>query len=310
MYLRVFFSLRAQSLLGVWVRIELNMLRFLLIISTLEVDTYSENVMKYFIVQSFASAVFIFSSCLSMIISPLIFFFVYLAILVKLGLAPFHSWFLNLIELSSLNILFLLSTVQKIIPLYILSSLKEKWSLIFALVLTLFVRVRAGRAYIGLKALLAASSIRNLVWVVISREISLGLAFWFFFIYSLNLLMLIRFLIPGGKDLTRRLGNKDVWIILVIFIVFLSLGGVPPFVGFFAKLVVLKELSSFISRRFLLLVLFCSGLIIVFYINYSFRSLRISPRDGHKVPSIRGYVLSFTRILFIVRPFLLFVFFN
>jgi len=82
--------------------------------------------MKYFIVQSFASAVFIFSSCLSMIISPLIFFFVYLAILVKLGLAPFHSWFLNLIELSSLNILFLLSTVQKIIPLYILSSLKEK----------------------------------------------------------------------------------------------------------------------------------------------------------------------------------------
>lgn len=105
---------------------ELNLLRFLLLLSISETGTFSENLMKYFLVQSFASAIFIFSTCLSLILSPLCFFFVFLSILLKLGLAPFHSWFLNLIELSTLSTLLLLSTIQKVIPLYALSIFSEK----------------------------------------------------------------------------------------------------------------------------------------------------------------------------------------
>merc|ERR1711915_939691 len=45
-------------------------------------------------------------------------------IIIKLGAAPFHGWFISIIKRSSLWILFLLSTVQKLIPLLILSNLK------------------------------------------------------------------------------------------------------------------------------------------------------------------------------------------
>merc|ERR1719430_313599 len=49
--------------------------------------------------------------------------FIFTRIIIKLGAAPFHRWFLSLSKTLSLLILMLISTVQKIIPIIILRLL-------------------------------------------------------------------------------------------------------------------------------------------------------------------------------------------
>merc|ERR1712024_164967 len=42
---------------------------------------------------------------------------------VKLGVSPFHSWFISILKTRPLKILFILSSVQKFIPLVILNNI-------------------------------------------------------------------------------------------------------------------------------------------------------------------------------------------
>lgn len=97
---------------------------------------------------------------------------------------------------------------------------------------------------------------------------------------------------------------------LLLLIIFISLGGVPPFIGFFAKLVVLKELASFLSLSLLLLLLICSGLIILFYTRYSFSALSLTPRSSYKALPTRSYLLGMGGVGFNLIPLILFIFFD
>ena len=48
-----------------------------------------------------------------------------LGLILKLGLAPFHSWFINLVLIIKKNSLFILITLQKVLPLYFLIIIRE-----------------------------------------------------------------------------------------------------------------------------------------------------------------------------------------
>ena len=52
---------------------------------------FVENMIKYFLVQAFGSAAFIMSVRVTIILSPRFYLVCYLAVVLKLGLAPFHS---------------------------------------------------------------------------------------------------------------------------------------------------------------------------------------------------------------------------
>ena len=128
---RLILSLRSNSSLIMWVSLEVNILRFLPIMSSNDISPF-ENTIKYFLVQSLASVLFITTTIIRIykykysIERVLI-----LAMVLKLGIAPFHSWFIIIVKVTNLHNLFLLSTVQKFIPLIIIRSLDIKYNLIF-----------------------------------------------------------------------------------------------------------------------------------------------------------------------------------
>lgn len=106
-----------------WVSLEINMLRFLPILVSSEVSPL-ENSIKYFLVQRLASILFIISVLAgSFNYSCVIEAIVIIPLLIKLGAVPLHGWFLSLVKTVNMYTLFLLSTVQKAIPLVILSTL-------------------------------------------------------------------------------------------------------------------------------------------------------------------------------------------
>merc|ERR1712170_28987 len=91
-------------------------LRFLPIISSKE-NIEIENSIKYFLIQRWASVIFLMRFFFFYMINNAFYILINLSLFIKLGIRPFHSWFVSILKTSSLNILFMLSRIQKIIPL-------------------------------------------------------------------------------------------------------------------------------------------------------------------------------------------------
>lgn len=88
-----------------------------------------------------------------------------LRLLIKLGVRPFHSWFISILKTRSLNILFILSTFQKVIPLLILFNIKINNYLLFLnifITIIFFLIILLPRT-IYINKVLAMSSINNII---------------------------------------------------------------------------------------------------------------------------------------------------
>jgi len=182
----VFVAIRSNSTIIIWVRLELNILRFLPIITSREYSPM-ENSIKYFLVQRVASIIYITCVLLCLIkYNYTLELFIAIRIIIKLGAAPFHGWFLSLAKSLRLFVLILISTVQKIIPILITRVLNIFNSMIiFVCIITFLVIFYNSIMLLSLIKILALSRINNLVWflVRIMRGIQFFFFFFFFFIY-------------------------------------------------------------------------------------------------------------------------------
>merc|ERR1711994_297144 len=103
---------------------------------------------------------------------------------------------------------------------------------------------------------------------LISRNfISLKLIIIFFIIYIYMLSGVI--FIYGQIKLGRffYINSINFFDKFFLILVFMSLGGIPPLLGFLRKFVVLKILSSFFNIFFLILIIFSSLILLYFYLS-------------------------------------------
>lgn len=188
---------------------------------------------------------------------------------------------------------FFLSTVQKFIPLLILRLLPSSYSLIITLVLLTLVSVLIiGITQTALKKLFAVSSLNNVSWLLIGTQINLA-------VWNLYLIIYMGLLAPLLQILSC-LGNQNLAHSLIItlpnslklglVILLLSLGGLPPFLGFFNKIMIIKLI---ISSVLLLLLIVCRSLILLYYyLSWSFFILRILPINTAPVShSLRSVIM-------------------
>jgi NADH-ubiquinone oxidoreductase chain 2 len=89
-------------------------------------------------------------------------FFLGLARIAKLGSAPFHFWYINILERMAWPLFFLLSTVQKVLPLIVARLFMRRVELIFFIFLSLWVGAVGIRSQLLLKRIIAYSSLFNL----------------------------------------------------------------------------------------------------------------------------------------------------
>merc|ERR1712037_20796 len=186
------------------VRLELNILRFLPIITSSEYSPI-ENSIKYFLIQRIASIIYIICVLICLIKYNFILeTFMITRMMIKLGAAPFHGWFLSLSKSVRLFVLLLISTIQKIIPVLIVRSLNLFNSMIiFVCVITFFVIFYNSIMLLRLIKILALSGINNLVWFLV--RIITGIQFFFFFFFFYLLLTIYRYfyyiLLPCKKGI-------------------------------------------------------------------------------------------------------------
>lgn len=264
-------SISATNWLGIWVGLELNMLSFIPILNSNKNILTNEASLKYFLIQAVASIIFICSAISNTLFFSLFnntnfslhtVFFINIALLLKLGAAPFHAWFISIINGISWINCFLLITWQKITPLCILTYLIFNHKLLILISsLSLLVGSIGGLNQTQLKKILAFSSVNHLGWIFTSMILNKNLFSLYFFLY-----IFINAIIVWTSNLYKINSIKHIFTLNITWLFILrifSLGGLPPFLGFLPKLLILQALIS--KNLFLSFTLVITTLVTLFY---------------------------------------------
>nr|YP_010954732.1 NADH dehydrogenase subunit 2 [Dorcus tanakai]WMW30117.1 NADH dehydrogenase subunit 2 [Dorcus tanakai] len=293
-------AMSSYSWMGMWVGLEINLLSFIPLISTSKNMFSSESALKYFIAQVLASTVLLLSIIIlssktlafteSNIQSSLVF---NTSLLLKMGSAPLHFWFPEVMEgLTWLNSSILL-TWQKIAPMILLSySSKTLTLLVVAIISCMIVSGVMGQNHLSLRKIMAYSSINHIGWMIAATlyfEIIWMIYFCIYTIITLNIIIMFKKLnLFFMKQLMLSMNSEPM--LKIFFILnFLSLGGLPPFLGFFPKWLTIQTMvnENFYSLVFIMIVSTLATL--YFYMRVTFSTMVLSMNSFLQIYSFASH---------------------
>nr|YP_010716224.1 NADH dehydrogenase subunit 2 [Parnassius patricius]WDE75973.1 NADH dehydrogenase subunit 2 [Parnassius patricius] len=274
-------SISANSWLGCWIGLEINLLSFIPLISNSKNLLSSEAALKYFLIQSIASINFLFSILLKMIllknfeINNLFSILINSSMLMKMGSTPFHFWFPNIIEGLSWFNCFILMTWQKISPMILLSYYMNNNFLMFIMIFNVIIGTMGGINQTSLRKLLSFSSINNLGWMLAALMMTENLWIFYLMMYSFLISIMCFFFNMLNIYYINQLFimNMKFPLKMSLLINFLSLGGLPPFLGFFPKWIIINFLI--LNKLFIISFIFImmSLIMLFFYIRIMYSSI-------------------------------------
>ena len=263
----IIISIRFNSRFIIWLRLEINMLRFLPIISS-GLNIELENSVKYFLIQRWASIIFLISYFFCSYFINSIRILLILSIFIKLGISPFHTWFISILKTCSLYILMLLSSLQKIIPLIILNNVFFFFRIFyFCIIMTIIFLVIILSSVININKLLALSSLGNILWLISSNLLSLKLMILFLTIYVFLLMGIYLFYNSFYYNLFIQINRINFFDKIIIVLLFISLGGMPPLLGFLRKFLILKIIFIYENLILFLIIIFSSLVLLYHYMS-------------------------------------------
>nr|WFP44748.1 NADH dehydrogenase subunit 2 [Typhoptera quadrituberculata] len=314
-------SISSTSWLGAWVGLEINLLSFIPLITYSKNSMSSEASLKYFLIQALASSILLFSFLLTQLtikmnlLTHQDFFMLLLSssLLLKMGAAPFHFWFPGTMEgLSWLNCLILM-TWQKIAPLMLSSYFLMKFNYFSTTIIitSIFIGSMGGLNQSSLRKLMAYSSINHLGWMLSSLFMGENLWALYFIIYSfLSASVLLIFATFQISYISQNylLLSPQPAMKFCLYTLLLSLGGLPPFLGFLPKWLVIQSLSN-LNQTFMTTLMILTTLVTLFYyIRLTFSAFLLNSPNlkWNKTISYNNYawiiissttVISFTGLL-------------
>nr|ALO77296.1 NADH deshydrogenase subunit 2 [Brachinus crepitans] len=292
LFMGTMISISSYTWLGTWMGLEINLLSFIPMLKSKNNPYSSESSIKYFLVQALASTIFLFSILMILISENLIseilninnFLIMMLnsSLLLKMGAAPFHFWFPEIIEGMNWFNCFMLLTWQKIAPMMLISyTIKNSNFIIFIILMSTLIGSIGGLNQISIRKIMAYSSINHLGWMISTFLFNEMIWMIYFSVYSFISLTLIymfnSFKIFYLKQMYTFM-NKNLLIKFSLLLNFLSLGGLPPFLGFMPKWMIIQYLSN--NYMYLLIFMIMMTLItLYFYLRISYTSLIISHNE-------------------------------
>nr|ABB01064.1 NADH dehydrogenase subunit 2 [Sitta europaea] len=271
-----------------WTGLEINTLAILPLISKSHHPRAIEAATKYFLVQATASALVLFSSMtnawhtgqwdITQLTHPASCLILTSAIAMKLGLAPFHFWFPEVLQGSPLTTGLLLSTAMKFPPITLLYMTSQ--SLNPTLLTTMAILSTALGGWMGLnqtqtRKILAFSSISHLGWMAIIITYSPKLALLNFYLYTL--MTAAAFLTLNSMKVLKLSTLMTSWsktptLSAMLLLTLLSLAGLPPLTGFLPKWLIIEELTKQEMAPTATIISLLSLLSLFFYLRLAYCS--------------------------------------
>nr|ADF58897.1 NADH dehydrogenase subunit 2 [Heinrichia calligyna] len=269
-----------------WTGLEINTLAILPMISKSHHPRAIEAATKYFLVQAAASTLILFSSMtnawqtgqwdITQLTCPASCLVLTTAIAMKLGLAPFHFWFPEVLQGTSLITGLFLSTAMKLPPMTLLFMTSQ--SLNPTLLTSMAILSTALGGWTGLnqtqtRKILAFSSISHLGWMAIIVLYSPKLALLNFYLYALMtsaVFLTLNSINTLNLSTLMTTWTKTPALSATLMLALLSLAGLPPLTGFLPKWLIIQELTKQEMAPAATIIALLSLLSLFFYLRLAY----------------------------------------
>nr|AAQ23435.1 NADH dehydrogenase subunit 2 [Neomorphus geoffroyi] len=279
-----------------WTGLEINTLAIIPLIAKSHHPRAIEAATKYFLVQAAASTLVLFASMINawstgqwditQLTHPTACLLLTAAIATKLGLVPFHFWFPEVLQGSSLTTALLLSTIMKLPPIAIL--LLTSPSLHPTLLTTMAAASVALAGWMGLnqtqtRKILAFSSISHLGWMVAILIYNPKLTLLNFYLYSM---MTTAIFLTFNTNKALKLSTMMIsWtkapiLNTTLMLTLLSLAGLPPLTGFLPKWLIIADLTKQEMTTTATIIAILSLLSLFFYLRLTYYSTITLPPNS------------------------------
>nr|YP_006303341.1 NADH dehydrogenase subunit 2 [Crenimugil crenilabis]AEK53068.1 NADH dehydrogenase subunit 2 [Crenimugil crenilabis] len=278
-----------------WMGLEINTLAIIPLMAQYHHPRAVEATTKYFLTQAAAAAMLLFASVTNAWLSgqweiqqmthPLPTTMIILALALKIGLAPFHTWLPEVLQGLDLTTGLILSTWQKLAPFALLLQVQptNPTMLVILGLLSTLVGGWGGLNQTQLRKILAYSSIAHLGWMILILQLAPSLTLLTlltYFIMTFSTFLIFKLNKTTTINTLATSWSKTPALASLAPLVLLSLGGLPPLTGFMPKWLILQELTKHELAPTATLAALSALLSLYFYLRLSYAmTLTISPNN-------------------------------
>nr|NP_739673.1 NADH dehydrogenase subunit 2 [Diplacanthopoma brachysoma]BAC23217.1 NADH dehydrogenase subunit 2 [Diplacanthopoma brachysoma] len=242
-----------------WMGLEINTLAIIPLMSQHHHPRAVEATTKYFLTQATAAAMILFASTtnawltgqweIQQMTHPLPLTIITLALALKIGLAPLHSWLPEVLQGLDLTTGLILSTWQKLAPFALILQIQPTNTTILVILglTSTLVGGWGGLNQTQLRKILAYSSIAHLGWMVLVLQYKPSLtllALLTYFAMTMSIFLLFKLNKATNVNSLATAWTKSPALTALLPLLLLSLGGLPPLTGFAPKWLILQELTK------------------------------------------------------------------
>nr|WGO58094.1 NADH dehydrogenase subunit 2 [Rhabdoblatta saussurei] len=290
-------TISSNSWLGAWMGLEINLLSFIPLMSNNNNIFTTEAALKYFLIQALASSSLLFIIISKSLIESMFtisnFTFTSIVIstplLMKSGAAPMHWWFPSVMEGLNWENCFILMTVQKIAPLILISYIIS-FNMFMTMIIMLSVMIGAIGGYnqTSIRKILTYSSINHMGWMLTAMLMGDNMWMLYFMIYSMLTLAIILIVAPlqiSFVNQTYLINENSKIMKFLLFSSLLSLGGLPPFLGFLPKWIIIQFMMINWSATIISMMVVFSLITLYYYLRIAYSAfiiLNIEPSWNNK----------------------------
>nr|YP_010374266.1 NADH dehydrogenase subunit 2 [Deroploa parva]QVD38888.1 NADH dehydrogenase subunit 2 [Deroploa parva] len=268
----VMITISSNNWISMWIGLEMNMMSFIPLILNKSNKSSTEASMIYFLTQSMSSMMMMMMILMNMmkytIQKEMIESIINASILIKLGAAPFHMWMPEILSKMEWSKCSILMTWQKIAPMMMISNMNNNSLINLSILMSVFIGSLGGINQSSLRKIMGYSSINHLGWMLaINKSINLWLIYMM--IYSMMIIMLSYMFLNYKMYFINQINNYNMNNTekVSMFMMMLSMGGLPPFIGFLPKWITIQTMINNKEMLIILFMIMCSLLTLLYYLR-------------------------------------------
>nr|AAF02948.1 NADH dehydrogenase subunit II [Laimosemion gransabanae] len=252
-------TITSSHWLTAWMGLEINTFAIIPLMLQKPYPRAMEATTKYFIIQTTAATTLLFASVsnawltgqwdIQQMNHPFPLTMITIALALKMGLAPLHAWFPEILQGLTLTTGLILSTWQKLAPFSLMLQIPTTNAMLLTTLglTSILIGGWGGLNQTQLRKILGYSSIAHLGWMILVIQYAPSMAFLAFITYViLTFSMFFTFNYNQSTTINALSTSwtKTPLLSSIAPLILLSLGGLPPLTGFLPKWLILSELTK------------------------------------------------------------------